>query len=168
MGQGDPRCEYQGSIATGIRPFPRKHAISNHHHLPSRIIMNVTARTRLDVVPQRERRSSSGHASRWTGGWTTCWTPFRSSGPAAADVEQPLHAEDLASLAPGAASSARSRTPSSRAARRSRPLRPRRRRGRARCAVVRRDELAQVRPPARRGRRARCRRSSLRARARPG
>jgi taurine dioxygenase len=51
MGQGDPRCEYQGSIATGIRPFPRKHAISNHHHLPSRIIMNVTARTRLDVVP---------------------------------------------------------------------------------------------------------------------
>ena len=43
----------------------------------------------------RERRSSSGHASRCSGGWTTCWTPFRSSGPGAADVQQPLHPQDV-------------------------------------------------------------------------
>ena len=43
----------------------------------------------------RERRSSSGHASRCSGGWTTCWTPFRTSGPVGADVEQALDAQDV-------------------------------------------------------------------------
>ena len=42
----------------------------------------------------RERRSSSGQASRCTGGWTTCWTAFDEQRPLAADVEQPLDAED--------------------------------------------------------------------------
>src|SRR5439155_1030633 len=38
----------------------------------------------------RERRSSSGQASRCSGGCTTCWTPFRSSGPAPPTFSRPL------------------------------------------------------------------------------
>ena len=45
----------------------------------------------------RDRWSSSGQASRCSGGWTTCWTPFRSRGPCAADVQQPLDAQQVAS-----------------------------------------------------------------------
>ena len=77
----------------------------------------------------RERWSSSGQASRCTGGWTRAARSSTSSGPVAADVEQPLDAEDVLRRVPGAASSARCRTRSSRA--------PRRGRARTRLDVVR-------------------------------
>ena len=38
----------------------------------------------------RERRSSSGHASRCSGGWTTCWTPLTSSGPSPPTFSSPF------------------------------------------------------------------------------
>ncbi len=47
--------------------------------------------SRKPMKTRRERWSpSSGQASRWTGGCTTCWTPFRSSGPAAPTSSSPL------------------------------------------------------------------------------
>src|SRR3954466_4080733 len=47
----------------------------------------------------RVRRSPSGHAARWRGRCTTCWTPSRTTGPRLADVEQALHAEHVEAAA---------------------------------------------------------------------
>src|SRR5581483_7589188 len=62
-----PRC------CTGYRRAARRNAASERRSAPA-------SRPR-PMKTRRERRSPSGQASRWTGGWTTCWTPFRSSGP---------------------------------------------------------------------------------------
>ena len=43
----------------------------------------------------RERRSSSGHSGRCSGGWTTCWTPLSTIGPSRADVQQALDAQHV-------------------------------------------------------------------------
>src|SRR5262249_2607921 len=56
----------------------------------------------------RERRSSSGQASRCSGGWTTCWTPFSSSGPPAPTFSRPFTRR---TSAPRAARSIVSHTP---------------------------------------------------------
>ena len=42
------------------------------------------------IRTSRERRSSSGQASRCTGGWTTCWTASTSSGPSPPTSSRPL------------------------------------------------------------------------------
>src|SRR5919107_4171569 len=80
-----PSRRYTGAFASSRRgPAPRiLRKASNESS-------NSSERTPLVMKTIRDRRSSSGHSRKWSGGCITCWTPLSSTGPASPTSSRPF------------------------------------------------------------------------------
>src|SRR5919107_2377679 len=80
-----PSRRYTGAFASSRRgPAPRiLRKASNESS-------NSSERIPLVMKTIRDRRSSSGHSRKWSGGCITCWTPLSSTGPASPTSRRPF------------------------------------------------------------------------------